>query len=92
MKTSNLQLNQYSLNSKNEVRVHEINKVNWKISKSADLGFLVFLNLGTSVVLKALSCWLGREEIRIQKAPGVFVTREEEYRHLNSPTSLFRIN
>jgi hypothetical protein len=88
MKTSNLQMQSYAL----EKQVHEISRLSIKTSKSADLGFLVFLTIGTSIMLKVISAWLGREEIRIQKAPGVYVTREEEYRHLNSPDSLFRIH
>lgn len=87
MKTLILQ----NLNLKKEVQVF-VTHTKRAESAYADFGFFVLIAVGTSALLRALSLWLGPEEIKIQKAPGILVTREQEYRHLNNPNSFFRIN
>lgn len=63
-------------------------------SAVTEASIFVVLTLSLGIAVRILEAWLGREEIRIQKSPGVSVTREEEFQSLQQqvgPESFFRI-
>lgn len=86
MKISNLQFEQYYIERKKEL--HAV-----VASPIGDAGFLIALVVVWTWFNRCIEALIGQAEIRIRKAPGVSVSREEESQHLqsfNQPESYFR--
>jgi hypothetical protein len=86
MKISNLQFEQIYIERKKEL--HAV-----VASPIGDVGLLIALVVVWSWLNRCIEALIGRAEIRIRKAPGVSVSREEESQHLrsfNQPESYFR--
>lgn len=95
MKTALLQKEHVILQKGVEESVEHLPRKKSAELAQKDFGVFIFIVFLISLILKFLGAWVGRESLKIQKAPGKFVSPGEEYQELHNqlgPNSFLRLH